>query len=294
MSDFSINSIFSVSGQKVLVTGGGSGIGKTLATAFAANGATVYILGRREEVLKQAVRDIPGDVHYVVGDVSVKSGVQAVIEKLETMTPVLDTLINCAGISIPWKNPSNKHEDPEEVYKMMSEVDDDDWTRTNSININGPYFMTTLAVPLLRKSTNPNVVIISSVAGLANQRANGSFTYGVSKAGAVHLSSMLAGRLHPMKIRVNCICPGIFPSEMTTLRDEKGELILGTMGSKAVQRCTMRRPGRPQEIAAPILLLASQGGMYMNDTCINVDGGRWMVMKGIYDGIRLPEDSYVD
>jgi NAD(P)-dependent dehydrogenase (short-subunit alcohol dehydrogenase family) len=109
-----------------------------------------------------------------------------------------------------------------------------------------------------------------------------------------------------MKIRVNCICPGIFPSEMTTLRDEKGELILGTMGSKAVQRCTMSesphpssfpagscdtghrtnslgigRPGRPQEIAAPILLLASQGGMYMNDTCINVDGGRWMVSTAV-------------
>ncbi|OCF35091.1 hypothetical protein I316_03131 [Kwoniella heveanensis BCC8398] len=191
----------------------------------------------------------------------------------------------------------------------------EDWIKTHSVNVNGevrpagvsnlgyaytqsyalgPYFVTVSAIPLLRKSENPNVIIISSVAGLANQRANGTFTYGVSKAGAIHMSSMLAGRLHPLKIRVNCICPGIFPSEMTTKKDENGNLILGEMGTKASKRCTIGRPGKPEEIAAPILLLASKGGIYMNDTCINVDGGRWMVMRGIYDGLRLPEDTYID
>lgn len=74
------------------------------------------------------------------------------------------------------------------------------------------------------------------------------------------------------------------------------------------------RAGKPEEIAAPVLLLASRGGMYMNDTCINIDGGRWLVsqglpllhgktktrlmyvqvMKGIFDGLHLPEDSYID
>lgn len=80
-----------------------------------------------------------------------------------------------------------------------------------------------------------------------------------------------------MKIRVNCICPGIFPTEMTSTPGPDGEPIMGKMASKAFQRSTMGRPGRPEEIAAPILLLASRGGMYMNDTCINVDGGRWLV-----------------
>lgn len=82
-----------------------------------------------------------------------------------------------------------------------------------------------------------------------------------------------------MQIRVNCICPGIFPTEMTSTTGPDGEVKMGKMASKAFQRSTMGRPGKPEEIAAPILLLASRGGMYMNDTCINVDGGRWLVSR---------------
>jgi NAD(P)-dependent dehydrogenase (short-subunit alcohol dehydrogenase family) len=85
-----------------------------------------------------------------------------------------------------------------------------------------------------------------------------------------------------MKIRVNCVCPGIFPTEMTSTMGHDGEPIMGKMATKASQRCTMGRPGKAEEIAAPILLLASKGGMYMNDTCINVDGGRWLVSYSVH------------
>ncbi|ORY28186.1 hypothetical protein BCR39DRAFT_535920 [Naematelia encephala] len=293
-SSFRIEDMFSVAGTTVLVTGGGSGLGKSISAAFATNGAKVIIVGRRKAVLEATAKEIGGDVVCIQGDVSSKQGVEAIMKEVGEVTCTLDTLVNCAGISIPWKNPSDAHEDPDVVSKMMSEVDDADWTMTNNINVNAPYFMTTFAVPFLRKSDNPSVIIISSVAGLANQRANGSFTYGVSKAAAVHLSSMLAGRLHPMKIRVNCICPGLFPTEMTAQKGQDGELTLGRMGTKAAMRSTIGRPGKPQEMAAPVLLLASKGGHYLNDVCLNVDGGRWLVMKGIYDGIHLPEETYID
>ncbi|WVQ68283.1 uncharacterized protein L199_006490 [Kwoniella botswanensis] len=268
LNRFKLDSLFSVAGQTVLITGGGSGIGRSLTTAFAVNGAR--------------------------GDVSTKAGTEAVIKQVEEKVSRLDTLINCAGISVLFKTPAHQVSDPETVYPTLSSVEDEDWIKSHQVNVNGPYYMSVSAIPLLRKSQNPNVVMISSVAGLAPQRGNNTFTYGVSKAGTIHLSSMLAGRLHPLKIRVNCICPGIFPSEMTATRDKDGNILLGDMGTKAVKRCTMGRPGLPEEIAAPILLLASKGGMYMNDTCINVDGGRWLVMKGIYDGYRLPDDSYID
>ncbi|RSH89689.1 hypothetical protein EHS25_002240 [Saitozyma podzolica] len=308
-----VENLFSVAGTTVLVTGGGSGIGKTLTKAFAINGARVIIVGRRQHVLDATAREIGGDIICVKGDVSTKDGAEDVIQQVKKAVTVLDTVINCAGISIPFKRPSDNLDDPDTAADLLSQVDDADWTETHKVNVNGmgaqfkacvqpltpadpsgPYFMTVSAIPLLRKSDNPNVVIISSVAGLVNQRANGSFTYGVSKAGAVHLSSMLAGRLHPLKIRVNCICPGIFPSEMTATTGADGAVALGRMGTKAVMRSTLGRPGKPEEIAAPILLLASKGGMYMNDTCINVDGGRWLVMKGIYDGLRLPDESYIN
>ncbi|KAL7423537.1 hypothetical protein Q5752_001117 [Cryptotrichosporon argae] len=288
-----IDSLFSVKDTTVLITGGGSGLGEYLATAFAVNGARVITVGRRKDVLEATAAGIAGDVKCVQGDVSTKAGAESIIAQVKGITPVLDTVINCAGISIPFHRPSNDHTNPEANHDMLASVEDDDFAASHRVNVNGPYFMTVSAIPLLRKSENPSVVIVSSVAGLANQRANAGFTYGVSKAGAVHLSSMLAGRLHEMKIRVNCICPGLFPSAMTAVMGDDGQLQVGGMGAKAAMRSTIGRPGKPEEIAAPVLLLASKGGMYMNDTCINVDGGRWLVMKGIYDGLRLPEESYI-
>ncbi|WWC60731.1 uncharacterized protein I303_103307 [Kwoniella dejecticola CBS 10117] len=274
MSDlnrFRIENLFTVAGQTVLITGGGSGIGRSLTSAFIANGAKV-----------------------IIGDVSTKEGAEAVFKQVSEKVDSLDTVINCAGISILFNTPSHEVSDPEKVHDTLASVENEDWVKTHQVNVNGPYYVSVAAIPLLRKSSNPNIIMISSVAGLVPQRGNNTFTYGVSKAGVIHLSSMLAGRLHPLKIRVNCLCPGIFPSEMTSTKDENGNIILGDMGTKAVKRSTMGRPGLPEEIAAPILLLASKGGMYMNDTCINVDGGRYLVMKGIYDGYRLPDDSYID
>ncbi|WWC87424.1 uncharacterized protein L201_002313 [Kwoniella dendrophila CBS 6074] len=294
LNRFKLENLFSVTGQTVLITGGGSGIGRTLTTAFIANNAKVIIVGRRLDVLEDTAKEIGGDIICVQGDVSTKEGAEAAMRKVEEKVECVDTIVNCAGISIPLKTPADQVSNPDMIHETLSGVENEDWIKTHQVNVNGPYYVTVSAIPLLQKSQNPNMIMISSVAGLVPQRGNNTFTYGVSKAGTIHLSSMLAGRLHPLKIRVNCICPGIFPSEMTSTKDENGNIILGDMGTKAVKRNTTGRPGLPEEIAAPILLLASKGGMYMNDTCINVDGGRWLVMKGIYDGYRLPDDSYID
>ena len=96
---------------------------------------------------------------------------------------------------------------------------------------------------------------------------------------------------HSMKIRVNTICPGIFPSEMTGTTTGKHEYSINNQAEKAAMRCTAGRAGRPEEIVGPVLMLSSPGGGYMNYALLTVDGGRLMGVS-IHDGLRLPEDSY--
>lgn len=164
---------------------------------------------------------------------------------------------------------------------------------TVQVNVNGVYFLTVNFIPLLRKSVDPNVCVIASLAAIGNQRTMGSISYGVSKAATVHLAQLLAGRLHPMRIRVNTICPGIFPSEMTGQSAGKHEYKLAHQGERAAKRCTAGRAGRPEEIAGPVIMLSSAGGAYMNYALLTVDGGRLMGVS-INDGIKLPDDMYTE
>ncbi|RXK37483.1 hypothetical protein M231_05204 [Tremella mesenterica] len=158
-------------------------------------------------------------------------------------------------------------------------------------NVAGPYFLTAAFVPLLKKSEIKSVVIIGSVAAIANQRPVSTLTYGVSKAAAIHLATMLAGRLSPLKIRVNTIFPGVFPSEITSEINEKGERYLKIPAGKAALRSPLARAGQRHEIVGPALLLASQAGGFMDNAVISVDGGRNM-NAGMNDGIRMPEETY--
>ncbi|WWC67843.1 uncharacterized protein I206_101760 [Kwoniella pini CBS 10737] len=292
---FKIEDIFGVKGQIVVVTGGGTGIGKALTAGFANNGAKVYITGRRKEILDAAAKEIGGEIVAIQGDVSTKEGCKAIGDAIASKESKIDVLINCAGVMRPWKSSVTNHDDPDQVADLLWEGhDDDDFNYSNSINVNGVYFVTAALVPLLRKSDNPSVTVIASIAGLANQRAMGTVSYGVTKAAAIHLGKLLAGRLHPLKIRVNTICPGIFPSEMTGKSDDgQGhEYNLAEGAAKAAKRSTVGRPGLPEEIVGPVLLLASKAGGYMDGALLTVDGGRLMG-AGINDGLRLPEDTYI-
>ncbi|KAK8847354.1 hypothetical protein IAR55_005211 [Kwoniella newhampshirensis] len=294
-TSFKIEDVFGVKGKTVVVTGGGTGIGKAITAGFVSNGAKVYITGRRKEILDATAEEIGGDIVTIQGDVSTKEGCKAIADAIGAKEPKLDVLINCAGVMKAWRTPIKDHNDPDQVEKLLWDgAEDEDFNYTNIINVNGVYFMTAALVPLLRKSEDPSVVVIASIAGLANQRAMGSVSYGTSKAATIHLSTLLAGRLSPMKIRVNTICPGIFPSEMTGKSDtgEGHEYNLGELAMKAGKRSTIGRPGRPEEIVGPVLMLSSKAGGFLDGALLTVDGGRLMT-AGINDGLRLPEDTYI-
>ncbi|RMJ07801.1 hypothetical protein CDV36_012604 [Fusarium kuroshium] len=306
MSNFSISNLFGVSGKVVVVTGGGSGLGKAITQGFSTNGAKVYITGRRFDVLEKTAKEFNeagGNVIPIQSDVGTKDGCKALVDSISQKESHIDVLVNNAGVSRQIDFPAWDHNDADQVQKALWDgVDDEHFTFTNSVNVNGVYFTTVGFVPLLRKSEDPSVIIISSLAGLANQRAMGSLTYAISKAASLHMSKLLAGRFHPMKIRVNCILPGIFPTEMTTTDNTSNESSMNKFAVKAAKRCTAARKevdsksgraGRPEEIVGPCLMLSSKAGGYMNGGHLIVEGGRLMGCS-INDGLRMPEDTYVN
>ncbi|KAI8169753.1 hypothetical protein K4K49_010906 [Colletotrichum sp. SAR 10_70] len=249
---FHIENIFSVKDKVVVITGGGSGLGKALAEGFAQNGAKVYITGRRAEVLNRAAKEIEGtaseggQVIPIPGDVGTKHGCAQLVEQIEQREKHIDVLVNNAGlpgsIAYPAWDPNDADAVQEGLWKSLDE-------------------------------------------------AMGTLTYATSKAAALHLSKLLAGRFHPMKIRVNAVLPGIFPSEMTTTNKSSASASLNHFATAAAKRCTAGRAGLPEEIVGPCLMLSSKAGGYMNGGCIMVDGGRAMG-GSINDGIRMPEDTY--
>lgn len=236
------------------------------------------------------------DSTSIQGDVSSKAGCKALYDAVAKQTDVVDVLVNCAGVMRQYKNPTTDHDNIDAVAKMLWEGhDDDDFNYTNQININGVYFTTVAFIPLLLKSTLRSVVVIASIAGIILQRSVGSVSYSASKAGTLHTANLLAGRLAPGKIRVNTICPGIFPSEMTgTSAKEGGHNYDVSDGAvKAAGRSVVGRPGLPHEIVGPILMLGSRAGGYMDGAMLTVDGGRAMA-AGINEGLRIPENLYVN
>ncbi|TLS21394.1 uncharacterized protein PpBr36_10242 [Pyricularia pennisetigena] len=307
-----VNDLFSVDGKVVVVTGGGTGLGRSIAEGFAVNGARVYIVGRRLDVLEAAAREIQGNVRVIQGDVGTKAGCQKIADAVGETADHIDTLVNCAGILRPWKTKPKDHNNPDDVEDLLlNGVDEcqiigEMFCVTNRdhifsqliaiilpVNVNGVYFMTAFCVPLLRKAADPNVVIISSISGLSIQRVLGLPTYSISKAAAIQTGKLLAGRLHPMKIRVNTICPGVFPSEMTgqPSGEDKHGWGLGDVAAKAAMRSTAGRPGRPEEIVGPVLMLSSAAGGFTNCALLTVDGGRLMGAS-IHDGLKLPDETY--
>ncbi|BEJ09798.1 hypothetical protein CcaverHIS641_0607130 [Cutaneotrichosporon cavernicola] len=261
-ASFAVDDLFSVAGRTVVITGGGTGLGKAIANAYVTNGAKVFISGRRTEVLDAAVQLIKPQAG--------KGG--------DIVAPTSDV------------------DNIEAVAKMLWEgCEDDDFNYTNQININGVYFTTVAFIPLLMKSDLKSVVVIASIAGHILQRAVGSVSYGASKAGTMHTANLLAGRLSPAKIRVNTICPGIFPSEMTGVSASEGghKYDISKGAEMAAARCVVGRPGMPHEIVGPVMLLGSRAGSYMDGATLVVDGGR-ALSAGMNEGVRIKEELIIN
>jgi len=266
--DLSLESLFKVSGKIVLVTGGGSGIGKMIATGFAQNGAKVYIAARKENQLKEAVADINKvasgpKADYIVANIGSKAGCDALVAEFRKREDKIHVLVNNAGVT--WGGPFNDF--PEKG-----------WDNIFNVNVKSIFYMTAGLSDLLSKgSTNINtasVINISSTAsfeahseGPLSSQGNGTWSYQPSKAAVNHLTSSLAIKLAPQHVTVNAICPGLFPSKMTAFG-------INAVGAETfAARSLTGRFGAPSDIAGLALFLSSPCASHLTGAHIILDGG---------------------
>ncbi|KAK0506702.1 short-chain dehydrogenase [Armillaria luteobubalina] len=270
----------SLSGRVGLVTGGGTGIGFMIAKAFAANGAKVYITGRRLDVLKQAaasITDVPGSVVPIQMNITDEESVKAGAKHIEGIDGKLDILVNNAGIAGPLG-------DPHFIAKKFAATDPFEpetiqaWTDVFSLNTIAPFFVVRAFQSLLVKGASSchggtsSVINVSSVATKMNSCSSlSSLAYPMTKVALDKLTLVLATSFaqRGIPIRVNSLAPGLFPSQLISpdvLESIKTDPLPGM-----VAPIPAKRPGSEAEMGMTAVYLAASD--YTNGAVLTVDGG---------------------
>ncbi|KAF9242555.1 hypothetical protein BU15DRAFT_86757 [Melanogaster broomeanus] len=290
-AEFTLEKLYNLNGLVALVTGGGTGIGLMISQGLAANGARVYITGRRLEVLQSVSeewnenkKDTMGNMVALKMDTTNKDDIQQAVQKLRSEEGKLHILVNNAGQSGPvspeLNNPSPtapKKADELSQY-LFAQESFEQWSSLYSVNTFSVYFMTVAFLDLLDKGSQDkpgftsNVINITSISGLVKV-AQRHFCYNSSKAAASHLTKMLSTEfaLRGIQVRVNAIAPGVYESEMTH------DVISGQEATDAVGMPVVsvpaKRPGTAAEMAGTAVYLASPAAAYMNGQELVIDGG---------------------
>jgi NAD(P)-dependent dehydrogenase (short-subunit alcohol dehydrogenase family) len=235
-----------LTGRKILITGGASGIGRATCALFLQEGASVVVLDRN-------TADV-ANVRVIAADVSDAGSVTRAMQEAAQAMGGLDGLVNAAGVFI---------------NKDLMGTDAQTWNTTIAVNLTGTFLCVQAAVPLLRQAALATIVNLASGVGLL-PTGGGSTAYVASKGGVIAMTRALAAELAP-GIRVNAVCPGAVETPMTdgTLRDASGAI-----NPAIVNRYALGRPAAPEEIAAAILFLTSHESSFVTGVNLAVDGGR--------------------
>ncbi|KAK5625127.1 hypothetical protein RRF57_000843 [Xylaria bambusicola] len=303
--------LFGLKDWVAVVTGGGTGVGLMIAQTLAANGAKVYITGRRAHVLEASARihgakdklgEHAGEILPIVMDVTDKESIKSAVAKIEEkegylnvfglylrrvsqcadmLAWLLDSLVNNAGV---WKSrPTAKPTDGPETFgaAMFAEEIEDNWQQSFLTNATSHYFVTAAFLPLLAKAISSPVEQVGTVINNAS----------ASKAAAVHVTRQMAYDLshENINVRVNGLAlvraagTGYFPSEMTTgASNDENQSSYDIEQFRAFMQLTgvktVKRMGSPREIASVILTLATNE--YIWGTVTILDGGFTLNLPG--------------
>jgi 3-oxoacyl-[acyl-carrier protein] reductase len=240
----------------VLLTGGGHGIGKGMALAFAKAGASLVIVGRDPAALEETQTEIislGGECRYFQGDISDEQACQEIVEKVVDTYGRIDVLINNAG-----------------VMKRTETLDtsNDEWRSVIDVNLNGVFYLSKLVLAGMKERKAGNIINITSANGVT-PHPNASPSYGASKAAVTYLTRHFAMEFAGDGIRVNAIQCGPIASKMTDQWSDEYR-------QQSLSKIPLARLGTAQDVAAAALFLASDEAAFITGTSLNLSGGKLM------------------
>jgi meso-butanediol dehydrogenase / (S,S)-butanediol dehydrogenase / diacetyl reductase len=237
--------------KRAIVTGGGSGIGKAIAAAFAREGAHVVICGRDARKLELAAAEIGPQCLAVAADISHADDTNRLVEQAVQEFKRLDILVNNAGVLLAGTAES-----------LTSEQ----WEQTFNTNVRAVWQLSRAALPHMRKAGSGAIINVASV--LSSLGARNRVAYAASKGAVLALSRAMALDHAEENIRINCICPGIVETEMVAAfnLDEKAR-------QQRISAHPMGRFGQPGDIAGLAVFLASDEASWITGAAFTADGG---------------------
>lgn len=240
--------------RRIIITGGGSGIGLETARRFQAEGAGIAVLDRSPRSLDAARTQLPNAAVFDC-DVSQVESVERAIASAAQQLGGIDGVCNVAGIG------TRKSFDETTAEVMMTDI---------AVNLMGPFLVSKAALPHLRASGGGTIVNVAS--GLALRPTEGRTAYGASKGGLITMSKAMAIDLAKDQVRVNVVCPGLIDTPL--VKDTShGATFSAQQYEKLMDRRIIRRMGEAREIADAILFLTSGESSFITATVLAVDGG---------------------
>jgi NAD(P)-dependent dehydrogenase (short-subunit alcohol dehydrogenase family) len=246
---------FRLDNKIALVTGAGSGLGRQFATTLAEAGATVVLAARRRNKLEdaaKAIKDKGGKAICLDLDVTDAKSIAKCFADMKSAAGSPDVVVNNAGIARPG---------------FVVDLSEEDWDAVLDTNLKGVFLVAQAgARAMIQAGKKGSIVNIASILGYRVSKALANYI--AAKSGVVHLTQAMALEFVRYGIRVNAIAPGYFITEINEEQFASGA------GEMLVKKIPMGRVGETEELAGPLLLLASDAGSFMTGSTITVDGGQ--------------------
>ena len=238
--------------KTIVITGGGQGLGRTMAISFAQSGANIALIDLNEELLQETAKLVEQSgvsAKYYLANVSDETQVETTFKQINDDFNGIDGLINNAGIL---------------KDSTLVKMEEDQFDDVINVNLKGVYLCTHAAAEVMKEQGSGVILSASSV--VAHNGNFGQTNYVATKTGVIGMTKVWARELGKEGIRVNAVAPGFITTEMTAQMPEK---IIKMMEAKV----PLKRWGNVEDVANVYCFLASDEASYINGTVLNVDGG---------------------
>lgn len=263
--------------KRVLITGSSRGIGFAIASEFLAEGARVMLNGvspSRLAEAREALQTADNRVESFAGDIGTREGTQRLFAEIDRVWGGLDVCVNNAAV----------HEASD-----FTTVDEELWDRAVNMNLKSIYLCSQAAFERMSRQEDGGVILnASSFAALIPAYPYG--IYSTTKAAVINMTRAMAAEFAPWNIRVNAYVPGFIATAMNAET-------LAKNGALAMSQIALNRPGTVEEVAAPVVFLASSKAGYISGAALEISGGKFSVQhpKGNWDrAARLTGEPKAD